>query len=50
MGTRRRPICGCSAGRTGTSRFRRYEDVDPTPTIDRLLAEIDTDPICIFWA
>ncbi len=31
------------------SKFHRYEDLDPTPTIDRLLAEIDTDPICIFW-
>ena len=31
------------------SKFHRYEDVDPTPTIDRLLAEIDADPICIFW-
>lgn len=31
------------------SRFHRYEDIDPTPTIDRLLAEIDADPTCIFW-
>lgn len=31
------------------SKFHRYEDLDPTPTIDRLLAEIDADPICIFW-
>jgi len=31
------------------SKFHRYEDIDPTPTIDRLLAEIDADPICIFW-
>ena len=31
------------------SRFHRYEDLDPTPTIDRLLAEIDADPTCIFW-
>lgn len=23
--------------------------LDPTPTIDRLLVEIDADPICIFW-
>lgn len=31
------------------SKFHRYEDLDPTPTIDRLLAEIDADPRCIFW-
>lgn len=31
------------------SRFHRYEDLEPTPTIDRLLAEVDADPICIFW-
>jgi hypothetical protein len=31
------------------SKFHRYEDLDPTPTIDRLLAEIDADPICILW-
>ncbi|MCZ7537129.1 MAG: DUF3024 domain-containing protein [Acidimicrobiia bacterium] len=31
------------------SKFHRYENLDPTPTIDRLLAEIDADPICIFW-
>lgn len=31
------------------SKFHRYEDLEPTPTIDRLLAEIDADPICIFW-
>ncbi|MEZ5323372.1 MAG: DUF3024 domain-containing protein [Microthrixaceae bacterium] len=31
------------------SRCHRYEDLGPTPTIDRLLAEIDADPICIFW-
>lgn len=30
------------------SKFHRCEDLAPTPTIDRLLAEIDTDPICIF--
>ena len=32
-----------------SQKFHRYEDLDPTPTIDRLLAEIDADPICIFW-
>lgn len=31
------------------SKFHRYEDLEPTPTIDGLLAEIDADPICIFW-
>jgi len=31
------------------SKFHRYEDLDPAPTIDRLLAEIDADSICIFW-
>lgn len=32
------------------TKFHRYEDLDPTPSIDRLLSEIDADPICIFWA
>ena len=31
------------------SKFHRYEDLDPTPKIERLLAEIDADPTCIFW-
>lgn len=31
------------------SRFHRYRDLDPTPTIDRLLAEIAADPTSIFW-
>lgn len=31
------------------AKFHRYEGLDPTPTIDRLLAEIDADPTCIFW-
>jgi hypothetical protein len=31
------------------SKFHRYEDLDPTPTVDRLLAEIEADPTCIFW-
>lgn len=30
-------------------RFHRYEGLDPTPTIDSLLDEIDVDPTCIFW-
>lgn len=30
-------------------KFHCYEDLKPTPTLDRLLAEIDADPICIFW-
>ena len=31
------------------SRFHRYEGLDPTSRVDRLLAEIDADPTCIFW-
>ena len=31
------------------SKFHRYEELDPTATVERLLAEIDADPICIFW-
>jgi hypothetical protein len=31
------------------SKFHRYGDLNPTRRIDRLLAEIDTDPLCIFW-
>jgi hypothetical protein len=31
------------------SKFHRYDDLDPMPTIDRLLAEVDADPMCIFW-
>ena len=31
------------------SKFHRYEDLEPTPAIERLLNEIDADPICIFW-
>ena len=31
------------------SRFHRYEDLDPTARVERLLAEIDADPACIFW-
>lgn len=30
-------------------KFHHYEDLDPTPTIGRLLAEIESDPIRIFW-
>ena len=33
--------------RPRNSRFHRYEDVDPTPTITRLFAEIDADPTYI---
>lgn len=31
------------------SNVHRYQDLDPAPMVDRLLAEIDADPICIFW-
>lgn len=31
------------------SKFHRYEDLDPAPTIGRLLADIGADPIHIFW-
>jgi hypothetical protein len=31
------------------SRFHRYEDLDPSSTIDPLLAEIGADPTGIFW-
>lgn len=31
------------------SKFHRYEHLNPTPTIDRLLAEVDADPTCTFW-
>lgn len=31
------------------SRFHRYEDLEPTPTVELLLAEIDADPTGIFW-
>lgn len=31
------------------SRFHRYEGVDPTSKIERLLEEVDADPLCIFW-
>jgi hypothetical protein len=30
-------------------KFHRYPELEPTPTIDRLLAEIDDDPMCTFW-
>lgn len=30
-------------------KFHLYEGVDPTPTIERLLAEVDADPTSIFW-
>lgn len=30
-------------------RWERYWDLDATPDIDQLLAEIDEDPTAIFW-
>ena len=57
----RRHAGGCRLGGAGLqgvwtlywpdrhSKFHRYEDLEPTPTVDRLLVEIDSDPICIFW-
>lgn len=30
-------------------KFRAYDLVDPTPNVEILLAEIDSDPTCIFW-
>ena len=30
-------------------RFQRYWESDPSPHVRDLLAEIDTDPTCIFW-
>jgi hypothetical protein len=30
-------------------KFHLYHGVEPTPTVERLLAEIDADPTCIFW-
>jgi hypothetical protein len=35
------------AGRN--SRWHRYDDVDPTTDLDTLIAEIDSDPTCIFF-
>jgi hypothetical protein len=31
------------------SRWHRYDDVDPTTDLDALIAEIDSDPTCIFF-
>jgi hypothetical protein len=31
------------------SKFHRYKDLDPTSRVERLLAEVDADPTCIFW-
>lgn len=31
------------------SKFHRYERLDPTARVERLLVEIDADPTCIFW-
>ena len=30
-------------------KFHEYDEIGPTPRIDLLLAEIDEDPIGIFW-
>lgn len=30
-------------------RFHLYDLVEPTPQVERLLAEIDADPTCVFW-
>jgi hypothetical protein len=31
------------------SRFHAYDGLKPTPSVQRLLDEIDADPTCIFW-
>jgi hypothetical protein len=31
------------------SKFHLYDRIEPTPTVEHLLAEIHTDPACIFW-
>jgi hypothetical protein len=35
--------------RRHTGRWERYPLLGSTPRLDELLAEIDQDPICIFW-
>ena len=30
-------------------RFHRYDQIEPSPSIDHLLNEIDRDPTAIFW-
>ena len=30
-------------------RWHFYEPLAPTPNLDRLIAEVDSDPTCIFW-
>ena len=35
--------------RDSSDRWRRYDDVPPSETVDPLLAEIDADPTAIFW-
>ena len=30
-------------------KFHRYDRVQPTGNIERLLEEVDADPTCIFW-
>ncbi|MEO6629353.1 MAG: DUF3024 domain-containing protein [Aquihabitans sp.] len=29
--------------------FHPYDLIEPSPTVESLLDEIDTDPTCIFW-
>jgi hypothetical protein len=31
------------------SKFYLYDRIEPTPTVEHLLAEIEADPTCIFW-
>jgi len=31
------------------SKFHRYEGLRPTPNLQRLLDEVDSDPTCILW-
>jgi hypothetical protein len=35
--------------RDRNAKFHVYDRVEPTPTVDRLLAEVDADPTSIFW-
>lgn len=30
-------------------RFHLYDQLAPSPNIEKLLTEIDRDPTCIFW-
>ncbi len=47
--TRRPAVSGRSTGKTGTRRSTCTTAFEPTPTVERLLTEIDADPMCIFW-